>query len=76
MIRSVGGECLSDKIIQFRIAKIKQVCSVEDLSIADIANKLDFYSSELLCKFFKYHTGMSITEYRNLHRTDRIKLTE
>ena len=68
VIKSVDGSCLSEKIISSRIKRIQNLCSVENLSLAEISQKLDFYSPELLCKFFKYHTGMSVSDYRNRYR--------
>ena len=68
IIKSVDGSCLSEKIISSRIKRIKNLCSVENLTLTEISQKLDFYSPELLCKFFKYHTGMSVSDYRNRYR--------
>ena len=43
-----------------------EAVSVTATEIADI---LGFYSTEQLCKFFRYHEGISINEYKR-----RIKL--
>lgn len=64
IFKSIDSECLSDKIVQFRLKRIKDMCRIKSISISEIANKLGFYSTELLCKFFKYHTGISISKYR------------
>ncbi len=64
VIKLIDGECLSDKIIRYRLERIKSMCHIEDITVTEIANRLGFYSAELLCKFFKYHTGRSISEYR------------
>lgn len=64
VMKLIDGECLSEKIVQYRLEKIKNLCLIENISISEIANKLDFYSTELLCKYFKYHTGISISEYK------------
>lgn len=68
IVKSVDGTCLSEKIASFRLKQIKNLCCVENLTLAEIAERLDFFSPELLCKFFKYHTGISITDYRNAYR--------
>ena len=66
IVKSIDNENLSTKISKYRIANIKSLCKAPDLTVADIAEKLGFYSRELLCKYFKYHTGTSITEYRKV----------
>ena len=65
VVKKLDGECLSEKIVRYRLERIKNMCCLENTSISKIANSLGFYSTELLCKFFKYHTGVSISEYKN-----------
>lgn len=64
IVRAVDGETLNEKIALFRLERIKNLCSSEDMSLSDIAERLNFYSAELLCKYFKYHTGTSINQFR------------
>lgn len=64
IVKSIDNERLSDKIVKYRMENIKVLCEAENLSIAEIAKKLGFYSRELLCKYFKYHMGISINDYR------------
>ena len=64
IVKSIDGENLSSKIAKYRLENIKALCEAEELSVAEIAEKLGFYSRELLCKYFKYHAGVSISEYR------------
>ena len=64
VMKLIDGECLSEKIVRYRLERIKNLCLIEHISISEIANRSGFYSTELLCKFFKYHTGMSISEYK------------
>jgi|GEM_PF-2189903 len=64
VMKLIDGECLSEKIVRYRLERIKNLCLIENIAIWEIANRLGFYSPELLCKFFKYHTGMSISEYK------------
>lgn len=71
IMKSVDGQCLSEKLAQFRLERIKDLCCAKHLSTAHIAERLGFYSAELLCKFFKYHAGLSITEYRENCRLDQ-----
>ena len=64
IVKSIDNERLSDKIVKYRMENIKVLCEAKNLSIAEIAEKLGFYSRELLCKYFKYHMGISINNYR------------
>ena len=64
IVKSIDGENLSSKIAKYRLENIKALCEAEELSVAEIAEKLGFYSRELLCKYFKYHMGISINNYR------------
>ncbi len=64
VMKLIDEECLSEKIVRCRLEKIKNLCLIENILISEIASNLGFYSTELLCKFFKYHTGMSISEYK------------
>ena len=65
VVKTVSGCNLSTLIAKERLWAVEQLCAVKSLSAADIAQKLDFGSAELLCKFFKYHKGMSLSQYRN-----------
>ncbi len=62
-IKLIGGDTLGERIAACRVARIKNMCRIEKAAVSEIASRLGFYSSELLCKFFKYHTGISISEY-------------
>lgn len=64
IIKAVSGECLSELVARYRLERIKNLCDGGNMSVSEIARRLDFYSAELLCKFFKYHEGISITEYK------------
>lgn len=65
VIKATSGECLGNLIARYRLERIKNLCDSGNVSISEIAQMLDFYSVELLCKFFKYHEGISISEYRS-----------
>lgn len=64
VVKSVSGECLGDIIAACRLAEIKKLCRDPEKTLSDICKELDFYSAEQLCKFFKYHMRMSVSEYR------------
>ena len=64
IIKTISGECLSDAVARCRLERVKNLCDGGNISVSEIANRLDFCSAELLCKFFRYHEGISITEYK------------
>lgn len=64
VFRMAGGQSVGSFIAKTRIWEIEQLCRVKGLSLSDIAKRLDFSSAELLCKFFRYHKGMSLNQYR------------
>lgn len=63
VMRQIGGESLGQRIARRRIAQIKHCVLYSSLSLENIAVQLDFGSPELLRKFFRYHTGMRLTDY-------------
>lgn len=63
VIRAVDGISLSEKIASYRMEKIRTL-SKSGLSAEDIAKQLDFYSAEHLCKYVKYHAGVSLRRFR------------
>lgn len=69
IVRAHSGKSLGEIITDRRITEIKQECK-HGLSIAQIAQKLDFSTPELLRKYFRYHTGTSIKKYilKNLYK--------
>ncbi|MBE7045478.1 MAG: helix-turn-helix transcriptional regulator [Ruminococcaceae bacterium] len=64
VLQATSGESLCEMITKTRMEEIKNLCHASDYSILEIAQKLGFLSAEHLCKFFKYHEGISISEYR------------
>lgn len=67
VFRMASGKSVGTRIAMARIWEIEQLCRVETLSSGDIAKRLDFSSVELLCKFFRYHKGVSLSQYRLAH---------
>ncbi len=63
-VKKYSNKCLSVMIAEARISAIKQFVKFSNSSSQDIAQKLGFESAELLRKFFKYHTGVSLKEYK------------
>lgn len=64
IVKKHCGKCLSTLISEARISKIKQLIQYTNYSTEEIALTLQFDSPELLRKYFKYHTGMSLKEYK------------
>lgn len=65
-VKKYSNKCLSKIIADARLSAIKQSVKFSSSSTQDIAQKLGFESAELLRKFFKYHTGVSLKEYKKL----------
>ena len=63
VVKMISGECLSGMIARYRLERVKNLCDSGNVSVTEVAQRLDFYSTELLCKFFKYHEGVSISKY-------------
>lgn len=47
------------------IMEMKHILTTTDLSIKEIANQFHFETSSYMGRYFRRHTGMSPTEYRN-----------
>ncbi len=63
-VKKHSSKCLSEIIEEARIEVIKKFVKYSNNSTQEIACKLGFGTSELLRKFFKYHTGISLNEYK------------
>lgn len=56
-VKQTSGQSVKSLIDKAVITEIKILLRQSDLTIAQIADKLDFPSSSFLCKYFKAHTG-------------------
>lgn len=63
-VKQYSGKCLNTVISEKMISEIKMLIKYSNCSTKEIAFKLGFGSPELLRKFFKYHTKMSLKEYK------------
>lgn len=53
--------------------EIKALLEVGELSIKQIASELNFEDTSYLCRYFKRHTGMTLTRFKNaLHKKDKV----
>ncbi|MBO1929875.1 AraC family transcriptional regulator [Providencia rettgeri] len=51
------------------ILEIKALLEIGNLSIKQIADELNFEDTSYLCRYFKRHTGMTLTGFKNaLHK--------
>ncbi|MBO5454285.1 MAG: helix-turn-helix transcriptional regulator [Clostridia bacterium] len=66
IVKKHSNKCLSELISEARISKIKQLIRYTKYKTKEIAVKTGFESPELLRKYFKYHTGMSLKNYKSL----------
>ncbi len=65
LIREVSGRSAPDWIDSFVILEAKNMLKYTNASIKEIVYKLHFPNPSVFYKFFKAHTGMTPSEYRN-----------
>lgn len=58
------GKTLTEYISELKIAAIKMYISNTNLSINEISCTFNFNHRTYFCRYFKYHTGFSPTQYR------------
>lgn len=65
LIKQASGRSAPDWIDAFVILEAKNMLKYSDMAIKEIVYKLHFPNQSVFYKFFKAHTGMTPTEYRN-----------
>lgn len=65
LIKQVSGRSAPDWIDSFVILEAKNLLKYSDVSIKEIVYQLNFPNPSVFYKFFKAHTGMTPSEYRN-----------
>ncbi|HCZ8394158.1 TPA: helix-turn-helix transcriptional regulator [Elizabethkingia anophelis] len=63
--KSQCDETLQDYISKYKIKLIKNRLKFSDMRINEIADEFNFNDGSHLNKFFKKHSGVSLTEYKN-----------
>lgn len=63
-VKSLTGKTAMDWINNARVAEAKILLRRTDISVQDIADKLNFSDQSAFGKFFKKHTGNSPVEYK------------
>lgn len=70
------GMTLEKYFINLKIEKAKEYVQLNQYNFSEIAYSLNYKNSSHLAKQFKQVTGMSMTDYKNLHNGDRKSLDE
>ncbi|MDD3037063.1 AraC family transcriptional regulator [Bacteroides sp.] len=64
VIKEISGKSAKDWIIEYIILEIKALLKNTNLNIQGIALKTNFANQSSLGRFFRKHTGMSLSQYR------------
>lgn len=62
IVRRFCNASLAELLAEKRIEKIRFLANEGGYSVKELANIFDFYSAELLRKYYRYHTGKNLTE--------------
>ncbi|MBQ7855807.1 MAG: AraC family transcriptional regulator [Alistipes sp.] len=69
IVREGTGFAAKEFIDRNTITEIKQLLRTADLSIKEIAERLDFPNNSNLCRFFKSRTGITISKFKQQVRS-------
>ncbi|MBW3467076.1 helix-turn-helix domain-containing protein [Arthrospiribacter ruber] len=67
LFSSVEGITIEKFITKQRIEKVKEMLFYDELTLAEIAFKLDYSSTAYLSTQFKKETGMTPTQFKKMH---------
>ena len=65
LVKSISGRSAPDWINSLVILEAKNMLKYSDMTIKGIVYKLHFANQSVFYKFFKSHTGMTPSEYRD-----------
>ena len=68
IVRSVARSSVKEFIDRAAVLEIKMLLHSSELSVQEIAYRLRFPDQSYLGRYFKHHTGLSPTEYRNARK--------
>ena len=71
LFSAVAGMTIEKFIIAQKIEKVKEWLTYDELSVSEIAWRLDYSSSQHLSNQFRQVTGMSPNDFRNSHEHHR-----
>ena len=60
----MSGRSAKDWIIEYSILEIKALLKDSNLGIKEVASRTSFQSNSVMTRFFREHTGMTPSEYR------------
>ena len=64
VITDMSGRSAKDWIIDYSLLEIKALLRDSDLEIKEVASRTNFQSNSVMTRFFREHTGMTPSEYR------------
>lgn len=64
VIKEVSGKTAKDWIVEYIVLEIKNLLRDSSLNIQEIAVQTNFSNQSSLGRFFRKHTGMTLTDYR------------
>lgn len=67
VIKETSGRSAKDWIVEYVILEIKALLKNTSLNIQEIAIRTHFANQSSLGRFFRKHTGMSLSQYRTSH---------
>jgi AraC-like DNA-binding protein len=68
LFSAVHGHSIEKYFIRQKIDRVKEILINEDLTFSEIAFKVHYSSTSHLSAQFKKETGLTLTEFRNVHR--------
>lgn len=71
LFSSVEGITINRFIVVQKIEKVKELLFYDELTTAQIADRLNYNSVAYLSSIFKKETGMTLTEFKELHEPRR-----
>ena len=67
VIKETSGKSAKDWIVEYVILEIKTLLKNTNMNIQEIAIRTNFANQSSLGRFFRKHTGMSLSQYRMSH---------
>lgn len=64
VITEISGRSAKDWIIEYSILEIKALLRDSNLEIKEVVSRTNFQSNSVMTRFFREHTGMTPSEYR------------
>ena len=65
MVKEISGKSAPEWIDSYVMLEAKQLLKYSDMPVKEIVYRLNFTNQTVFYKYFKAHSGMTPTEYRN-----------